>query len=311
MDLVTIGITCYNSETSIENCIKSALKQSHLNTEIIIYDDYSTDGSINKINQFKHNSKISLYVGDKNRGVGFARNYIVEKAKGKYICFFDDDDTSHKDRIKFQLQALQNQELKKYNGIFCYCSGQRIYRNGLIKNLNGPGLLAKAPSGIDISKYCLNLDFDRATDFGYGFPTCSFMSKKNDIIKLGSFDKKMRRLEDIDLAIRAGKEGYVMIGTEKKLFTQYSTVGGYKTPYKNYFFEKYLIEKYLKNNIDATQYRFLILWTKLRASWLLKKRYSSLFYFFKLIFLNPKKSFRKLFTSILNRLIHEYKSGQV
>ena len=77
MDLVTIGITCYNSETSIENCIKSALKQSHLNTEIIIYDDYSTDGSINKINQFKHNSKISLYVGDKNRGVGFARNYIL------------------------------------------------------------------------------------------------------------------------------------------------------------------------------------------------------------------------------------------
>ena len=44
MNLVSIIITCFNSQDTIERAVKSALNQDWSNKEIIIVDDYSTDG---------------------------------------------------------------------------------------------------------------------------------------------------------------------------------------------------------------------------------------------------------------------------
>ena len=49
--LVTIGITCYNAENTIDRAINSAFAQSWPKIEIIIVDDYSVDGSISIIEQ--------------------------------------------------------------------------------------------------------------------------------------------------------------------------------------------------------------------------------------------------------------------
>ena len=41
--LITIGITCFNAEDSIEAAIKSAKAQDYERFEIIVVDDCSTD----------------------------------------------------------------------------------------------------------------------------------------------------------------------------------------------------------------------------------------------------------------------------
>ena len=46
MNLVSIIITCFNSQDTIERAVKSALNQDWSNKEIIIVDDYSNDGSL-------------------------------------------------------------------------------------------------------------------------------------------------------------------------------------------------------------------------------------------------------------------------
>ena len=40
---VSIGIAVYNGQKTLERCIKSILKQTYSNIEIIIIDDCSTD----------------------------------------------------------------------------------------------------------------------------------------------------------------------------------------------------------------------------------------------------------------------------
>lgn len=88
--ILSIVIPIYNSSKSIERCLLS-IKQQNVNKnkiEIIAVDDGSTDDSLEIIKRCKN---IKVY-HQENKGVGAARNFGIEKAKGKYIWFVDSDD---------------------------------------------------------------------------------------------------------------------------------------------------------------------------------------------------------------------------
>ncbi|MDD2482693.1 MAG: glycosyltransferase family 2 protein [Candidatus Shapirobacteria bacterium] len=91
--LVSIIIVNYNGYSLLKNCLNSILKNSYKNYEIIIADNGSTDGTIEKIKfEFKSNlSKIKILDLKKNFGPAFARNRGVKIAKGKIISFLDND----------------------------------------------------------------------------------------------------------------------------------------------------------------------------------------------------------------------------
>ena len=75
----SIIIPLFNKENHIENTLKSVLKQTYTNYEIIIVNDGSNDGSESKVLNFK-DSRIQLY-NQKNQGAAMARNLGIEKAK--------------------------------------------------------------------------------------------------------------------------------------------------------------------------------------------------------------------------------------
>jgi len=90
MPLFSVIIPVYNKANYIEETLKSVLKQQFTNYEIIIIDDGSTDSSLEIINQFLDN-RICIYKQE-NKGVAAARNFGIEKSKGKLIAFLDADD---------------------------------------------------------------------------------------------------------------------------------------------------------------------------------------------------------------------------
>ena len=57
---VSVIVNCYNGEKFIFKSINSILNQTHLNYEIIFFDNASTDNSRNIIKKFK-NKKIKIY----------------------------------------------------------------------------------------------------------------------------------------------------------------------------------------------------------------------------------------------------------
>ncbi len=86
-DLITIGVINYNRREYIEQCIKSIEEQTYSNTELIIIDDCSTDGSQDFISNYNRDN-YSFILHDKNTGnPAKAINEIIEKAKGEYIYF--------------------------------------------------------------------------------------------------------------------------------------------------------------------------------------------------------------------------------
>ena len=89
---VSVIIPAYNSASSLEYSVKSALVQDYTNIEIIIVNDGSTDETPIIAQGIAHKNKTVKVVNQENRGLGEARNSGTASATGDYIIFLDSDD---------------------------------------------------------------------------------------------------------------------------------------------------------------------------------------------------------------------------
>jgi glycosyltransferase involved in cell wall biosynthesis len=109
--LASIIITNYNKEKYLKKSITTAIKQSYNQKEIIIYDDSSTDNSINIIRKFK---SIKLIKNRNKKKLSKPLNQInaivnaFKKCKGQYIFFLDSDDYFKKKKIISIIKKFDN-----------------------------------------------------------------------------------------------------------------------------------------------------------------------------------------------------------
>ena len=100
---ISILITSYNKYNYLRKTLNYVIKQDFKNYEIIVFDDHSTDGSVDLIKSFK---KIKL-IRNKKPKIKFApllnqNNAIVEAfkvSKGDIICLMDADDIFFKNKL--------------------------------------------------------------------------------------------------------------------------------------------------------------------------------------------------------------------
>lgn len=104
--LVSIIIPIYNAELFLAETIECTLKQSYQNTELILIDDGSKDGSYEIAKRYENN-KITV-VKQANKGASAARNHGIALAKGEYIQFLDADDFLHPEKIEHQINVLNS-----------------------------------------------------------------------------------------------------------------------------------------------------------------------------------------------------------
>lgn len=124
--LVSIITPLYNNDQFIEECVRSVIKQSYSNWEMIIVDDCSSDHSYNVALQLAClDSRIKLYRLDENSGAGVARNHAIEKARGSFIAFLDSDDIWHEEKLKIQLEFMLSSNI-----FFSHTSYGYILSNG-------------------------------------------------------------------------------------------------------------------------------------------------------------------------------------
>lgn len=92
MKKISIIVSIYNVENYLEKCIKSLLNQDIDDYEIILVNDGSKDNSVNICNKFVDKYDNIRLLNKENGGLSSARNYGLNKAKGKYVFFVDADD---------------------------------------------------------------------------------------------------------------------------------------------------------------------------------------------------------------------------
>lgn len=92
-NLVSVIIPCYNAEKTIKGTLDSLARQTFKNFDVICINDGSKDNTLQIIENYKKKSDLMIYIYSiENSGVSAARNYGMERAKGKYLMFLDADD---------------------------------------------------------------------------------------------------------------------------------------------------------------------------------------------------------------------------
>lgn len=108
--LVTAGVCVKNSALTLPQAIKTVVMQDypHQLIEIIFVDDGSEDDTLAIIQEYVSKMSISARVfSTKWRGLGCARNTVVENAKGKYIVWVDGDMILPAEHVRKQVEFME------------------------------------------------------------------------------------------------------------------------------------------------------------------------------------------------------------
>ena len=112
MDLVSIILPYYKKKDFISLTIKSLIKQTYKNIEIIIVDDEQSSESKDILNDIKKKDSRIIVINNRiNLGAGYSRNEAIKIAKGKYLAFCDSDDLWKVDKLENQLNFMQKMDI--------------------------------------------------------------------------------------------------------------------------------------------------------------------------------------------------------
>jgi GT2 family glycosyltransferase len=105
---LSVVILNYNVRYFLETCLVSVQKAiQHIDSEIIVIDNASTDGSCEMIKE--RFPEVYLIENKENLGFPKGNNIGVEKAKGDYICILNPDTVIAEDTFEKILQFAKNQ----------------------------------------------------------------------------------------------------------------------------------------------------------------------------------------------------------
>lgn len=133
---VSIVVPCYNVRDYIDRCLESLVYQTigieHL--QIIVVDDVSTDGTMEKLLEWKERfpKEIVVVSYKENLRQGGARNVGIQCADAEYIGFVDSDDWVEFDMYERLFEKTRDKKYDIVKGKFMRESF--IGKNGVVNN---------------------------------------------------------------------------------------------------------------------------------------------------------------------------------
>ena len=116
--LVSVIIPSYNRYVLLNHSIRSVLANTYKNVEVIVINDCSTDQRYYSGELEKYEKTTVIHLPENMRvkhkvpaAQGMTRNYGIEKARGEWIAFLDDDDFYLDYKIEKQLEVMKNENI--------------------------------------------------------------------------------------------------------------------------------------------------------------------------------------------------------
>jgi len=209
---ISVCIPAYNSVEIIGRTIKSVLKQSFRNFELIIIDDDSIDNTYNIVKSFK-DSRIKYIKNINNIGWRANIKKCYEQANGKYIVIL-----CHDDFLKPNFLEKGVETFEKYPNIGIWaCSSVRLDDKEKVVNYHIRSRVGYIKNN-EYFKYTYSMK-----DVS---PPSETMLKKDCVFKAGGYnDKDYEYAPEIDLYLRIANNGCDTFHSEEKLT--------YRTRWKN------------------------------------------------------------------------------
>jgi glycosyltransferase involved in cell wall biosynthesis len=193
---VSVVIPTYNRAGTVPRAIESVLAQTVDDLEVIVVDDGSSDDTGRVLGEM-FGDRIR-YFAQANLGASVARNRGVEEARGEWIAFLDSDDLWEKDKLEWQLKALD-----KFAPQCCGCyTDTRFFNHPETRTMFQmvehefvhEGTMGAKPDVLE----------RLVRPGGAGMVVClsSFMARADIVRKTGGFDPKLLYSQDSEFMFR-------------------------------------------------------------------------------------------------------------
>ncbi|MBW1741145.1 MAG: glycosyltransferase [Deltaproteobacteria bacterium] len=232
--LISVITTVYNGERFIRQTIDSVLNQTFSNFEYIIVDDGSIDGTVSIIKTI-HDPRIRFYEAGRI-GRGNVLNLGLHKAKGEYIAIQDADDISHPERLKIQLNIMQETE----DNIALGTDVIRISAHQAIDLASLPPVDTIKPKIKNVTNHIIYYNPIRHSS--------TFIARES-ILKINGYSEKRKNLFDWEMFIRYVANGGKLYTISEPLI--------FKRQHKDQFFENKNRRSYIFSGIRL-QYKAAI-----------------------------------------------------
>jgi succinoglycan biosynthesis protein ExoO len=127
---IAVVIPLYNKERYIARAITSVLAQTRPVDEIIVVDDVSTDGSLERVREFQDpRIRVLCRTDPQDRGLPATRNLGIQSAASRWIALLDADDRWHDDFIE-ECERLMRRATDRVG--FLFTGWQGVWPDGTL-----------------------------------------------------------------------------------------------------------------------------------------------------------------------------------
>ncbi|MFL0352417.1 glycosyltransferase family A protein [Xanthomarina sp. GH4-25] len=172
----------FDNFEGLKNIYKLLIGQTLDTWEWIIVDDNSSEHQVNKIKLFfkeVSDSRIKLQFQIKKTNASVCRNLGLSISSFNHLVFLDSDDSISIDFVK-------NRDIDVLDFV--------VFNNMVVVNENGEHILSKPKT----TKY-----LDAFLNANFLWQTTSVLWQKSFLLKIGAFNTELKRLQDVELVIRA------------------------------------------------------------------------------------------------------------
>jgi glycosyltransferase involved in cell wall biosynthesis len=200
-DLVSVIVPAYNHARYVAAALDSVAAQTHADLELIVVDDFSSDGTAEAVERWRAASgaarrfgRVELVRHAANRGAHASLNDGMALARGEYLCFLNSDDCFAPTRIALLLERMRAQGAR-----FAFSAVMPIDDAGR-RALQSPLARRIATAGEEIALL-------PSTSFGFlyrqlAISTGNFLLERSLQGEVGEF-KPLQYCHDWDFALRA------------------------------------------------------------------------------------------------------------
>lgn len=200
----------WNNYKDTSECIESLRSSSYELNEILVVDNGSTDGSIEKIERdYANDPVVTTLRNEENygfaRGINVGIKYAID-AGAEYVFLLNNDTVVGEECIERLLESVRH---RKQIGI----AGPRILYHGTKRVWHGGGRFSRVKTGIvneEQGEIDAELsDEDRFVDFITG---CAMFTDTDVFDEVGMLDERyFFYVEDVDFCLRVKRAGFEIL----------------------------------------------------------------------------------------------------
>jgi GT2 family glycosyltransferase len=237
--MVSIIILNYNGKAFLKDCIDSILKQTYSDYEIILFDNSSTDDSVNFLNDNYKTNKVKVIVSEKNLGFSGGNNEALKHSQGEYIVLLNNDTIVEENWLEELVKAVNIDSSVGIAQSLVYTEGipLKYYEMNGTLNLFGHNVMS-----------FFNIGADGIGDI-FMVTGCSFIIKREVLNSVhGLFlDEYFAYAEDSYLSFKIKFAGYRSIHNSRSVVHHLggATMKKYKSRFVTYYQERNRILNFL------------------------------------------------------------------